>query len=255
MENDAIDKQIEEELNQMYQKYGDRMLTPYDKFFIEKRIKDKSRRYDLICRIENSKLEELCKMINNLTIKDEKTIKEKGNKLEEIVEFIFSNLSLFKVLYTNKRNSTNEMDLVVELDNEGKLASFERLFPFKEVDLFIIECKNYDKKVDVTWLGKFYSLLRSCNLNFGLIFSIDGFTKGRGSWQGAKGLSKKLILKDDTYILDVNMNHLKQIARGENFIELIKNEKTILDLDLKHEFKDIVDHDYQEEITDAVSNL
>lgn len=250
MANDEITKELEA----IYAKYGDQMMDEYSQFFIKKRIQDPARQYDLICKIEHAKLEELKVMIDNLSDKDEKNTKEKGNKLEDIVEFIFSNLKIFDVVYTNKRNSTNEMDLVVELDNEGKLAAYEDLFPFKNIDLFIIECKNYDKKVDVTWLGKFYSLLRSCNLSFGIIFSIDGFTEGTG-WQGARGLSKKLLLKDDIYILDFNKKHLDSIASGENIIKLLKNQKRDLDLDVKMDFDSIVKHDYEDEINEQVANL
>lgn len=254
MTNDNISNEIEEKLKKIEEEYGDKMMDVFSQMFINKRIKDPAKQYDLICKMEHDKLERLKLMINNLYTEDEENTKEKGNKLEDIVEFIFSNLKIFDVVYTNKRNSTNEMDLVIQLDNEGKLASYERLFPFREVDSFIIECKNYNKKVDVTWVGKFYSLLRSCNLDFGIIFSIDGFT-ARSKWQDAKGLSKKMLLRDNVYILDFNIRHLNSIASGVNIIRLLEEEKRSLDLDVNMDFDSIQKHSLQDEITEQVANL
>lgn len=251
---DNLTSEIEEKLKELEEEYGDRMMDVFSQRFIKNRIKDPAKQYDLICKIEHEKLEQLGLMIDNLEIADEENTKEKGNKLEDIVEFIFSNLKIFDVVYTNKRNSTNEMDLVIQLDNEGKLASYERLFPFREIDSFIIECKNYNKKVDVTWVGKFYSLLRSCNLNFGIIFSIKGFT-AKSKWQDAKGLSKKLLLKDNVYILDFNKKHLESIADGSNFIKLLEEEKRSLDLDVNMDFDRIENHDLESEISEIVANL
>ena len=254
MNNDNVTNEIEEKLKELEAEYGDRMMDIFSKMFMENRIKDPAKKYDLICKMEHEKLEQLGLMINTLEISDEENTKEKGNKLEDIVEFIFLNLKIFDVIYTNKRNSTNEMDLVIQLDNEGKLASYEGLFPFREVNSFIIECKNYNKKVDVTWVGKFYSLLRSCNLNFGIIFSIDGFT-ARGKWQDAKGLSKKLLLKDNIYILDFKKKHLQSIAEGTNFIKLLEEEKRSLDLDVNMDFDRIENHELQNDISEIVANL
>lgn len=249
-----IENEIEQKLKELEKLYGDKMIDAYSKRFMQKRIEDPARQYDLICKIGYEDLEKLKLMIQNLYTKDEENTKEKGDKLEDIVEFIFENLKIFQVVETNKRNSTNEMDLIVGLNTEGKLASYERLFPFENIDTFIVECKNYDKRVDVTWIGKFYSLLRSCNLKFGIIFSIDGFTQ-RHKWTDAKGLSKKLVLKDDTYIIDFNKKHLELISDGVNFIKLLEDEKRSLDLDINMDFDKIENHELENKFSDIIANL
>lgn len=251
---DNIEDEIERVLKDLEKQYGDKMMDAYSKRFIKKRIEDPARQYDLICKIGYEELEKLKLMIKTLDTKDEKNTKQKGNKLEDIVEFIFKNLKIFEIVYTNKRNSTNEMDLVVKLNTEGKLASYEKLFPFEDIDTFIVECKNYEQRVNVTWVGKFYSLLRSCNIKFGIIFSIEGFTQ-KSKWSDAKGLSKKLILKDDTYIIDFNKTHLELISKGVNFIKLLEDEKRNLDLDINMDFENIQNHELESEISDIVANL
>lgn len=41
---------------------------------------------------------------------------------------------------------------------------------------FITECKNHNKKVDVTWVGKFYSLMNLTDNSLGILFSYKGLT-------------------------------------------------------------------------------
>ena len=157
-----------------------------------------------------------------------------------MVTFIFENLNIFKV-FKNRRSSTNEIDLVIRLTDIGMLAKKYGLFPFDNVSIFNVECKNYNKKIDVTWVGKFYSLLSTCSQKFGLIFSKKGFTS-KSKWTDAKGLAKKILLKDGIYILDINLKHLKDLANGKNFLDIIRDEKDALDLDINSDFDKVSPH-------------
>ena len=76
------------------------------------------------------------------------------------------------------------------------------------------ECKNYNGKVDVTYVGKFCSLMLVTGTNLGIMVSWDGVT-GRGSWSDSKGLIKKIALKENKYIVVIDKNDLCRIYNKE----------------------------------------
>lgn len=94
----------------------------------------------------------MCKQIESY-----ENVKDKGNKLENLVYFIVDNTPIFEG-YKNIRTSTNEVDIIVRLSDIGRMMLSNNLIDLKSNEI-IIECKNYDKrKIDVTWVGKFCSL-------------------------------------------------------------------------------------------------
>ena len=84
---------------------------------------------------------------------------EKGKLLEDIAQNIFNSFPIFYI-FSNIKNSSNEIDLVVNLNEDGKILQSDGLIPFKD-KFFLVECKNYNNTVSVTWVGKFYSLINS----------------------------------------------------------------------------------------------
>jgi hypothetical protein len=146
---------------------------------------------------------------------------EKGKSLEEIVQFVLTEAAVFEI-YSNVRTSSNEIDVLTRLNKKGKFFKAQGLLEFQ--DTFLSECKNYNKKVDVTWVGKFYSLMRYTKKNLGILFSYKGMS-GQ-NWHNAVGLTKKIYLSDETerYIIDFSYNDFKALAEGESFIDLINNK-------------------------------
>ena len=116
----------------------------------------------------------------------------KGAALEELVAYLLQiSGGIFKVL-KNVRTSTNEIDQLVTLNENGR--------PFLGLQLissrlgnFIGECKNYSGAVDVTYVGKFYSLLLTTGINTGILFTYHGVT-GTG-WTNGNGLIRKAYLQ------------------------------------------------------------
>lgn len=147
----------------------------------------------------------------------------KGKILERIADEIF----LSTKMYTNKvniRDSSNEIDLLVDLNNLGKLES--NILPdiMKNNNQIIIECKNYNKKIDVTWIGKFHSLLRNRKKKLGIIFSYYSL-RGKGQWDSAKGLVKKIYLIDEIAIINITKEDIEKIVKNEISIIKIIEEK------------------------------
>ena len=117
---------------------------------------------------------------------------------------------LYFDVYRNCRTSTNEIDLLIRWTENARLSGINNAFScFGES--FLAECKNYDGPVNVTFVGKFCSLMSVTNTNFGIMVSWDGVS-GRTKWNDSKGLIKKIALHESKYIIVIDKNDLKQIC-------------------------------------------
>ena len=178
------------------------------------------------------KFSEMCKQIESY-----KNAKDKGNKLENLVYFIIDNTPIFEG-YQNIRTSTNEVDIIVRLSDIGRMMLSNNLIDLKANEI-IIECKNYDKrKIDVTWVGKFCSLLLQSPARVGILISHKGF-KGN-KWDSAKGLAKKFYYykekyKEKQYVLDMTLSEIKKSVQENNFVELILSKIIAMENDTKYE--------------------
>lgn len=149
---------------------------------------------------------------------------EKGKKLEELSTLLFQNSvsNLFDV-YKNCRTSTNEIDLFIRWTENARVSGLNGAFPcFGES--FICECKNYDRAVSVTYVGKFCSLMMVEDKTFGIMISWDGVT-GRGSWSDSKGLIKKIALGEKKFIIVLDKYDLKRIYNKEDSVFSIVYDK------------------------------
>ena len=185
--------------------------------------------------------------------KKQETTKEKGDRLENLVEFIIRKTYFFEI-YKNVHTETNEIDEVIVLSERGKQAiqslNLARdLIPINQ-DLFLGECKNYESNLGVTYVGKFYSLLNSTNNKLGIMFSYGGMT-GK-SWGAAKGLTKKLFLlrekeDDKIYILDFDKTDFKKILDGESLFDILESKCKSLKMGVDDITKYIVKHPNEDE--------
>lgn len=92
-------------------------------------------------------------------------------------------------------------------------------------DSFLCECKNYAGKVGVTYVGKFYSLMRYTKTKFGIFVSWNGVTGKDGDWQDAIGLIKKIALGDNNYIIVISKNDLQKIYDNSTTIFALIEDK------------------------------
>lgn len=161
--------------------------------------------------------------------------KDKGILLEELMYTLFHRgYSSLLVCGKNYRTSTNEIDLRISWTEEAKYQRFTEIYNCFGSS-FLCECKNYDKKVDVTYVGKFYSLLATTDTNLGIMISWNGVT-GRSPWSDASGLIKKIALRENRYIVVINRNDLYQIYLGKtNIFALIDEKYNSLKEDISYE--------------------
>lgn len=143
---------------------------------------------------------------------------KKGKLLENLTRYLLLQSSLYSVK-SNLRNNTNEIDLLLQLNDFGD--EVKDILPECMHDDIVMECKNYDKNIGVTWVGKFASLLDSQRANLGVIFSYNGLA-GRNEWDSSKGLVKKIYLRKNVAILNFYLHDFELIINGTTFPEIIQ---------------------------------
>lgn len=158
----------------------------------------------------------------------------KGKLLEDLVALLFQGESgkLFNTR-RNCRTSTNEIDLLLEWTDEARMLGLNTMYPCLN-DSFICECKNYDGRVGVTFVGKFCSLLDVTDTLLGVMVTWDGIT-GQGKWDGSKGLVKKVALKQKKYVVVLDKDDLRGIRNKEtNIFSLIHGKYVALKDDIDY---------------------
>ncbi|MEN3822209.1 hypothetical protein V8V48_05390 [Staphylococcus xylosus] len=164
----------------------------------------------------------------------EVTSKDKGEKLEKLLVKVLEGTNLFKCT-VNIRTSTNEIDIRAE-----KSVLFNNVkdnYNFNIEDIIYFECKNYKKPIDVTWTGKFHSLLNASNISLGIFISPKGLTGNK--WSDAHGLCKKLYLKTGIKIISITSDDFRSLNK-RSLIMIIKNkiEELTEDIDLNNALKE-----------------
>ncbi|SFT09580.1 hypothetical protein [Halostagnicola kamekurae] len=98
---------------------------------------------------------------------------EKGEALEELSTLLFNSISFMNVRRRNLRNSSSELDVIVENNQSDNN-------PLKNYDRFIlIESKNWKKPVGASYVRDFISKIRSIQVDLGVIVAPEGITGKR----------------------------------------------------------------------------
>lgn len=159
------------------------------------------------------------------------SVYSKGALLENLTAILFDE-QVFSVL-RNCRTSSNELDALVTWSEKSRSLNFNTSFPCFG-DSFICECKNYNGPVNVTYVGKFCSLLRLSSAKLGIMISWNGVT-GRTDWADAQGLIKKIALKEGLFIIVLDKNDLKRVCDNEtNIFSLVTDKCFTLQQDISY---------------------
>ena len=157
--------------------------------------------------------------------------KSKGDRLERLVSFIIDKSYFYKI-YKNVRTETNEIDEIIVFSEEGRQALYKYglsrgLIPIS-TDMFLGECKNYEKALNVTYVGKFYSLLSTTGNTFGILFTQKGLTGNEAGYKEGYGLTKVIRMveryknNNDFYIITFTLDDYEQLLKGHTFFDIVK---------------------------------
>lgn len=163
---------------------------------------------------------------------------EKGLLLEKLALKILNIRNMFSVSERVICDS-NEIDILFQPATNN--AMYISLLPeFFKKD-YLIECKNHKKKIDVTLLGKFYSLIRYKKAGFGIMVSNKPLT-GESTWKDSIGLIKKIYLRDNTLIINLTIDMIREVVYSNaNIIKIINREVSEIIYHTKFE-EDILIH-------------
>ncbi|MDC7288924.1 hypothetical protein NXH76_14030 [Blautia schinkii] len=193
------------------------------------------------------------------------TTKDKGDRLENLVSFIIRKSYFFEI-HQNIRTGTNEIDEVITLSSAGRQAlhlfAISRDILEIDTDIALGECKNYASTLGVTYVGKFYSLLVSTDVSFGIIFTQKGLTGNEDEFRDANGLTKVLRIIEkyqnnkELFILTFTLEDYEKIAGGESFYDLVKAKKIAFRLSSEYDsFLKDFQHDNSDSIKQIIQNI
>ncbi len=106
---------------------------------------------------------------------------------------------------------------------------------------FVCECKDWRKPADFTTFAKFCRVLDSTKCRFGILFSKKGLS-GERRTEDARREQLKVFQDRGVVVIVVDESDLKRLAKGENFITMMRSkyEEVRLDLKLKIDAPSIV---------------
>lgn len=163
---------------------------------------------------------------------------EKGELLEKLAKKVLNIRNIFSVKERVVCDS-NEIDLLLQPATNN--AIYEKLLPEYLRKDYLVECKNHKKSIDVTLIGKFYSLMRYKKVKFGFMVTNKEIT-GQSPWEDGVGLTKKLYLRDDTFIINITIKMIKEALESDtSIINVIKKEVNEIIYHTKFE-EDITPH-------------
>lgn len=240
---------------------NDKGLTSKD--FFKKIINDIQEIFHELIRWSPEQCERFKVLVDALE-DSENTTKESGDKLERLVDFIIRN-SYFFDMYGNIRTQTNEIDEVIVLSKQGKIALHtfnlpRTLLPWDK-DIIIGECKNYSEKLGVTYIGKFYSLMKATDVSFGILFTKNGLTGKSDGYADGYGLLKVLRLVENSarsdkefYMIAFNLKDYRDMASGTSFFEIVEAKKKELQLASKYgSFIQNHSHEAADDVNELIS--
>lgn len=187
--------------------------------------------YKKICEFNDEEIKEYNKLLKEFknTNSSNSTTNEKGRALENLATYTIKTTHVFDV-YKNIRTTTNELDQLVKITDNNRLLIGLKIIDERLAN-FIGECKNYQDKIPVTYVGKICSLLTTTQNKICILFSYNGVT-GK-NWENAEGLIKKFYLSKEKLeerfcIIDFNVKDFDEIAKGNNFLQIVENKITAL---------------------------
>jgi hypothetical protein len=147
-----------------------------------------------------------------------------GAILERLADHILSSMPGCRTT-RRRRSPSSDYDIVcsvegLEVDFRSELGRY-----------FICECKDWQSPADFTTMAKFCRVLDSTKSRFGILFSKHGIS-GKGRTTDAEREQLKVFQDRGMVIVVIDKDDVELIARGGNFINLLRAKYERIRLDL-----------------------
>lgn len=147
-----------------------------------------------------------------------------GKALENLTDYL---LSCIPGCRTAKRKSSYSTDYDIVCSLEGPDVDFRSDFG----RYFICECKDWKNPAGFPEIAKFARVLDSIKARFGILFSREGIS-GQAETTDARREQLKVFQDRGLVIVVVDLADIQFIARGGNFITLLREKYEQVRLDL-----------------------
>lgn len=147
-----------------------------------------------------------------------------GTNLEKLADYL---LSCMPGCRTTRRIRTHSTDFDIVCSMSGLDIDFRSEFG----RYFVCECKDWQTPADFTTLAKFCRILDSIKSRFGILFSKNGLS-GEGKTLFAEREQLKVFQDRGMVIIVVDLNDLVNVAKGSNFITILRTKYEEVRLDL-----------------------
>jgi hypothetical protein len=147
-----------------------------------------------------------------------------GTTLERLAAYMLSCMSGCRIT-RRRRSHSSDYDIVcsvdgLEVDFRSELGRY-----------FVCECKDWQSPADFTTMAKFCRVLDSTKCRFGILFSKKGIS-GQGKTVDAEREQLKVFQDRGMVIVVVHQEDIENVARGTNFINLLRAKYEQVRLDL-----------------------
>jgi len=147
-----------------------------------------------------------------------------GKALEIIAEYLLASIPGVR---TSRRVITSSTDYDIVCSMEGSVIDFRSEFG----NIFICECKDWNKPADFTSFAKFCRVLDSIKAKFGILFSSKGIS-GKETFTDAQREQLKIFQDRGIVIVVIDNSDIEKVIAGENFIVMLRDKYDQIRLDL-----------------------
>jgi len=148
-----------------------------------------------------------------------------GKTLERLAHYLVGSIPGFRARMRVRSPST-DYDVVAFV--EGHFADFRA-----DLGRYVLcECKDWNKPANFSAIAKFSRVLQSTKAQCGIIFSKLG-TSGEGRTIDAERELLKIYQGQGIIMLVVSLTDLQEVAKGRNFIGMLRSKYETVRLDLQ----------------------
>lgn len=147
------------------------------------------------------------------------TTAEKGAALEDAIQWTLCKLPGVKVLKRNHVDSAGSMEIDLFLFNSHRKSPIDFLPAY-----LLIECKNWNSRVDSATLREFLGKLRATHQKVGILVAASGITGDPHQVTAAHDVIRQAFDADDIKIIVITRSELCSLRTTEQLIVMLQEK-------------------------------